>query len=146
MVTVRLARLDDLDSLCAVLEQIPYDGPVAIDRALAKPVMETILETPDRYLIVAELDGEIVGTVDLVVVPNLTRGTRAHALVENVGVVPAHRRHGIARAMLADAVERARAAGCYKVQLLSNEQRVEAHNLYKSAGFEPRATGFRLYF
>jgi hypothetical protein len=44
------------------------------------------------------------------------------------------------------AVSRARESGCYKVQLMSDVRRGEAHSFYRSLGFEPSAHGFRLYF
>ncbi len=146
MVTIRPASERDLDGLCAVLEHLPFDGPRPVDRASAARVFPTILATPGRVVLVAELDAVIVGTADVIVLANLTRDVRPHALVENVGVAPGLRRKGIGRALVSRAVDHARAAGCYKVQLLSNAHRVEAHALYESIGFEPNATGFRLYF
>lgn len=45
-----------------------------------------------------------------------------------------------------EAIRRAKDAGCYKVQLLSNRARTQAHTFYGSLGFELNAEGFRLYF
>lgn len=44
-----------------------------------------------------------------------------------------------------EAVARARSAGCYKVQLLSNRLRTEAHEFYRNLGFDMSAEAFRLY-
>lgn len=146
MVTVRRANEDDFDALCALLEILPRDGPLPIDRRAASEVYPRILEQPGRALLVAEVDGVVVGTTDVIVIANLSRGARPYALVENVVVAPGARRAGVGRALMSAAVEHARESRCYKVQLLSNERRVEAHALYESAGFEPNATGFRFYF
>lgn len=99
-----------------------------------------------RQLVVAVLDGHLVGTADLLVLPNLTHHGKPWALVENVIVTGAARRTGVGRELVEHLIELARAAGCYKVQLLSDKQRVEAHDFYRSLGLDAVAEGFRIYF
>ncbi len=65
----------------------------------------------------------MVGTVDCAILPNLTRGGRAFMVVENVVVASAARRGGVGAVLMDAAVTLARAAGCYKVQLLSRMTR-----------------------
>ncbi len=91
------------------------------------------------------LDETAVGTATCVVVPNLTRGGRPYMLIENVVVSAAVRRRGVGRRLLDAALGLAVAAGCYKVQLLSNATRVEAHAFYEACGFRPLAQGYRMY-
>jgi GNAT superfamily N-acetyltransferase len=98
-----------------------------------------------QTLLVAEVDGEIAGSLHLVIVPNLTHNARPWAIVENIVVGSRHRRAGIGRQLVRDAIDRARRAGCYKVQLLSRIEREGAHEFYGSLGFSPSAVGFRLY-
>jgi GNAT superfamily N-acetyltransferase len=96
-------------------------------------------------LLVADEDGRVVETADLVVIPNLTRGARPVALVENV-VVTAERRGGrVGRALMDEAERRARSAGCYKIQLLSNAYRTRAHAFYRALDYETSVEGFRKY-
>jgi GNAT superfamily N-acetyltransferase len=90
--------------------------------------------------------GAVVGTVDCIVLPNLTRGARPFALVENVVVTTGHRRSGVGSALLEAAVVLARQAGCYKIQLLSRAERHGAHAFYESYGFRASAQGYRRYF
>jgi ribosomal protein S18 acetylase RimI-like enzyme len=66
-------------------------------------------------------------------------------LVENVVVAAAARRAGVGRELMRAALDLARRAGCYKVQLLSRADRAAAHAFYESAGFRPTAAGFRAY-
>jgi GNAT superfamily N-acetyltransferase len=42
------------------------------------------------------------------------------------------------------AIEQARALGCYRVQLTSNEARHDAHRFYEHLGFTPSHRGFKL--
>jgi ribosomal protein S18 acetylase RimI-like enzyme len=65
--------------------------------------------------------------------------------VENVVVAGDLRGCGIGSALMGHVIDIARAAGCYKVQLLSGSQRTGAHAFYRSLGMEPVAEGFKLY-
>jgi GNAT superfamily N-acetyltransferase len=65
--------------------------------------------------------------------------------VEAAAVVVRPAARGIGRALMRGALDIADSAGCYKVQLLSNDGRSDAHAFYASLGFRPSATGFRRY-
>lgn len=110
-----------------------------------RSALEEISATPGSAVLVAELDGRVVGCCQLFVVRHLQeRGGRC-AEVESVHVDAEVRDHGIGTALLAEAVRRARAAGCYRVQLTSNLARQDAHRWYRRLGFAPSHTGFKLY-
>ena len=95
-----------------------------------------------RRLLLAVAGDTFVGTLDTVVVPNLTHGARPYMVVENVVVTSDWRRRGVARALMLAALDEATATGCYKVQLVSNAARTDAHRFYASLGL--RAVGPRL--
>ncbi|MEU2940728.1 GNAT family N-acetyltransferase [Nocardiopsis alba] len=100
---------------------------------------------PDRTVLVAERRGQIIGTLDLLVVANLTHDAQPWAVVDNLVVDPETRLQGIGRALMEDALERAVQAGCYKIELLSHESRQGAHRFYAALGFENSTEGFRRY-
>ncbi len=56
------------------------------------------------------------------------------------------RGQGAGTALLMHLINSAQDSGCYKVQLHSGKQRVDAHRLYRRVGFGPVAEGFKLYF
>jgi len=87
----------------------------------------------------------VIGTMVLLIVPNLSHGALPWAIEENMVVDPSYRRKGIGRLLTEYAIARAREAGCYKVQLLSNVKRGESYRLYKALGFKTSAYGFRMY-
>ena len=115
------------------------------DVAMVEAFIDAVLREPRRTLLVATIDDEVVGTADLVVVPNLTHGGRPWAVVENVVVDEAWRQHGIGRALFDEVDVLTEAAGCYMVQLLTLNHRHDAHAFYASVGFAPVAQGFRRY-
>ena len=148
-VQVRLALDTDFDAILALLKQLALET-MNVDSGHEPPdprqraAWSRILTQAGRSLLVAETD-RVVGTADLLVVDNLTHDGMPWAIVENVVVDATRRGHGVGHALMGAVVERARAAGCYKVQLMSNEARVRAHAFYRSLGFVPNAEGFRLY-
>jgi GNAT superfamily N-acetyltransferase len=146
-ISVREAVAGDLDPLAALYEQLtgPLGEPVPDPQPDARSVLESITADPARSLLVAELDGEVVGTVDVLIAPNLTHYAQPWALVENVVVDERARRGGAGRALMLRAIELAREAGCYKVNLISGNDRGAAHSFYRSLGFEAVGQGFKVY-
>jgi GNAT superfamily N-acetyltransferase len=147
-VEIRAATADDLDGILALYTELAGDRPGAAPTGAAAggPILAEILADPHRELLVAVApDGTLVGSVDGILAPNLTRGGRPWAIVENVIVAASARRTGIGSRLFEELRRRAIAAGCYKLQLLSRKQRAEAHAFYASVGFEPVAEGFRCY-
>lgn len=147
-VLVRSALPADLDGLLALFRELAGDRGAAspADRHDAQAVLDEILADAARHLVVATIDGGVVGSADLLLVPNLTHHGKPWAIVENVIVAVATRRSGVGRELMAHLIGLARAAGCYKLQLHSGKQRTDAHRFYESLGLEPVAEGFKIYF
>ncbi len=95
---------------------------------------------------VAKYQGEVVGSMVLLIGPNLSHSAWPWALVENPIIDQGHRRRGFGRVLMDYAVAWAREARCYRIVLSSDKRRREAHRFYRSLGFEASAHGFRLYF
>jgi GNAT superfamily N-acetyltransferase len=145
-VLVRDATTDDAARLAELLaggaltaREDPGD-PAPYAEALA-----AIEATPGNTVLVAELDGEVVAMCQLLVFRHLQERGGWCAEVESVHVDGSRRGHGIGTALMAVVVERARAAGCYRVQLTSNHARPDALRWYARLGFVPSHTGFKLY-
>lgn len=108
-------------------------------------VLASIRTQAGRHLLVAMVEGAVVGTADCSIVANLTHRGRPWSVVENVVVDDRCRRQGVGRRLMEEVVERCRAQGCYKIQLLSQQHRSGAHAFYESMGFQATAVGFRRY-
>ena len=75
-------------------------------------------------MLVADNAGQVVATLDIVVVTVLTDGAAPTAVIMNIVVDRLHRRTGIGRALMAAAVSHARSACCAMVELSSSKERV----------------------
>jgi GNAT superfamily N-acetyltransferase len=147
-IQVRAATPDDLAALLTLYRELTDGTPSAGsgDRETSRAALDRVLAHPDRHLLVAVLDGRVIGTADLAITPNITHRGTAWGIVENVIVASEARRLGAGRALFAEIERIAKAAGCHKLGLLSGKQRTEAHSFYRSVGYEPVCEGFKLYF
>ena len=107
---IRAAGAVDLSALRGLLAEL-HASDDAWDDARAADALTAILADPRRRLLLAFDDGEAAGTLDVVVVPNLTRGARPYAVIENVVVAERFRRRGVGRALMDAAVAHAREEG-----------------------------------
>jgi GNAT superfamily N-acetyltransferase len=143
--TVRLALESDLDALLGLYIQLS-PGNAALDRAAAAEGLAGMLAHPDIFLLVADVDGRVGGTVTLVLVPNLTHDARPWIQLENMVVDQSIRQGGVGRALISAAEDLAARTNAYKIQLQSADHRHVAHAFYEAAGFVPSSVGFRRYF
>ncbi len=144
MAIVRLATKKDIPRILELYDELTEEQHhLSLDGV--QPVFAEIASMPGHKLLVAEEGDLVVGTMVLLIVPNLSHGACPWAIVENMVVDGRYRRKGIGRLLMEYAIGHARKAGCYKVQLLSNKKRHEAHRFYQTLGFKTSAYGFRLY-
>ena len=80
-------------------------------------------------------NGKVVSTCYAVYIPNITRGNRGICFIENVVTDREYRNLGLASKVIDMAIEFAKDHHCYKVILQSSIARSEAHQFYKSKGF-----------
>ena len=104
---------------------------VALDAA----AIEALVAWPGNTLLVARVDGEIVGSLTLVIFP-IPTGTRAW--IEDVVVDEEARGRGVGATLTMEAVRLARANGARTVDLTSRPARAAANRLYERLGFALR--------
>jgi len=150
MATIRAATESDIPKVLELYRQLtittsPAELHASINFDNYKRAFAQIQTFTGYELLVAEEDGEVVGTMVLLIVPNLSHAALPWAVIENMVVDESYRRKGIGKQLMDYAAVRAKEAGCYKVQLLSNKRRGEAHQFYESIGYKATADGFRMY-
>jgi GNAT superfamily N-acetyltransferase len=146
-VTIRMANEEDVPQLIGLLAQGALDGRQEdlADQEVYRAALAEIRATPGNDLLVAELDGRAVGMCQLLLFRHLQRRGGRCAEIESMHVDSSLRSKGIGAQLLAGAVEFARQAGCYRVQLTSNLRRPDAHRFYQREGFDPSHVGFKRY-
>ena len=103
----------------AELEKICFGTAAWSEKSIASELNNAL-----SLWIVAVEDEHIVSSCVCVIIPNLTHGQRPYALIENVITDQAYRGRGLAHACLDHAREIARAAGCYKIMLLTGSEAI----------------------
>jgi GNAT superfamily N-acetyltransferase len=105
---------------------------------------EAIQADPNQELITAELDGDVIGTLQLMYLPSLSYQGGTRAQVESVRVIQQLRGQGIGAEMMKWAIERARQRGCHLMQLTSHKSRTDAHRFYEKLGFTKSHIGMKI--
>ncbi|HKP62079.1 MAG TPA: GNAT family N-acetyltransferase [Polyangiales bacterium] len=133
-----LAR-DDLDALLALYAELDPDDDPLPERAELERIWDGIRGDRDRIYLGGFADGRLVAACNATVIPNLTRGARPYAVIENVITAADQRRRGHGKRLMRALIERCLARNCYKVSLTSGVQRESAHSFYVALGFDPDA-------
>ena len=94
-----------------------------------------ILDDPNHHLIVNEVDGRVVSSCDCIIIPNLSRGVRPHAFIENVVTHADYRKKGYASACLDFAKKIAEKENCYKMLLATGSKNPDTLRFYENAGY-----------
>ena len=130
---LRAALEADLPELLALYAELNPEDPPLQDAAA---VWRKMLGQPGLDVLVAEVGGVLAANCMLVRIPNLTRGGRPYALLENVVTLPAFRRQGLGRMLVQEALRRAWAAGCYKAMLFTSARMPGSLAFYRSCGMQ----------
>lgn len=138
---IRPATEADLEVLLTLFESAGLDRPGENDRAQA-PVLWQRLRQAGAQVLLAERDGQPLGTLTLYVLPLLAHQGRPGAVVEDVAVLPSEQGQGVGRALMTAAMQQALRAGCYKLALSSNASRQAAHAFYDHLGFDRHGISF----
>ncbi|WP_412753823.1 N-acetyltransferase family protein [Krasilnikovia sp. M28-CT-15] len=134
-----LALLDD-DEISRSRQQVVSEG----DDAACWAAFEAIDADPRNELIVADDAGAVVGTCQLTFIPSLSRRGAERMTIEAVRVRTDLRGHGVGRAMMLWALDRARERGCGLAQLTTDKRRTDAHRFYAGLGFTASHEGMKL--
>jgi GNAT superfamily N-acetyltransferase len=145
----RRATRGDLEDVVRLLADDPL-GAKREEYVLPLPepyhsAFEAIDRDPNNELVVVELDGRIVGVLQLTYIPYITYRGGWRALIEGVRVDASARSSGVGRKLFTWAIERARGKGCHMVQLTSDKTRPDAIRFYESLGFVTSHEGMKLH-
>jgi aminoglycoside 6'-N-acetyltransferase I len=117
----------------SVLERV---APEVFDDPVDAAATAAFLADPAHRLVVALDDGLVVGFVSAVVCRHPDE-PRPELWINEIAVTASHRRHGIARRLLACLLAAARQAGCGSAWVLADGDNAPAAALYETAGGQP---------
>jgi GNAT superfamily N-acetyltransferase len=130
----REARSGDFEDVVRLYRQLQPEDPVLEDGSDAL-AFEQILGSPGLHLSVLELDGIVVATTYLNVIPNDTRSASPYAVIENVVVEKSLRGVGLGKEIVDRTLRAAWEAGCYKAMLMTGSNNPATHAFYRACGF-----------
>jgi len=107
-----------------------------VDAARAREVWGEILADRKQIYLGGFVDEQLIAACNASIAPNLTRGCRPFAVIENVVTAATHRRRGYGAVVMRELIERCWARNCYKVMLMSAAARNAAHEFYEALGFD----------
>jgi GNAT superfamily N-acetyltransferase len=146
--TLRNARREDVPAIVRMLADDPlgttrerYEEPLP---QAYYDAFDATADDPNNRHLIAEVDGETVGTLHLVFIRGVARLGATRAQIEAVRVSAGQRGEGIGRKMIEAAIEMARQRGCALVQLTTDKTRKDAHRFYESLGFVASHEGMKL--
>ncbi|TCR24130.1 GNAT family N-acetyltransferase [Streptomyces sp. BK205] len=143
---IRPATADDVPAIVAMLADDPLgaerESPGDLTPYLA--ALERLTSDPNQHLVVATQEGRVVGTLQLTVVPGLSRRGATRSIIEGVRVHADERGSGLGTLLIEWAIEESRRHDCRLVQLTSDNTRTDAHRFYERLGFTASHVGFKL--
>ncbi|MFF2997422.1 GNAT family N-acetyltransferase [Streptomyces sp. NPDC057950] len=143
---IRPAVADDVPAIVAMLADdalgAQRESPDDLTPYLA--ALERLSGDPNQHLVVAVRAGQVVGTLQLTVIPGLSRRGSTRALIEGVRVRTDERGSGLGTRIIEWAVDESRRQGCRLVELTSDASRTDAHRFYERLGFTASHVGFKL--
>jgi len=144
---LRDATRADLPAILSMLaeETIPPGREAAPGDPRYRAAFEAIEADPNQRLIAAELDGRVVGTMQISFLPGLSFVGSWRGVIEAVRIARDLRGRRLGERMILWAVEQCRARDCKLVQLTSSTSRTDAHRFYARLGFVQSHVGMKLH-
>jgi GNAT superfamily N-acetyltransferase len=145
-VVIRTATANDVPGIVAMLidDEIAAQRESPDDLSPYLRAFAAIDTDPNQLLVVAARNDELLGTLQLTIIPGLSRKGARRALVEAVRVAASARGLGLGTTLMEWAVDEARRQNCQIIQLTSDKVRVDAHRFYEGLGFAASHVGFKM--
>ncbi len=146
-----LFRRATIQDLPAIVRMLADDKLGSQRERNENPLPETYIRAfneidadKNHELLVAELNGDVVGTLHLTFLPSISYQGGLRSQVESVRVDSTLRSKGVGAKMMRYAITRAKERGAYLMQLTSHESRTAAHRFYERLGFKKAHVGMKL--
>ncbi|HET6859815.1 MAG TPA: GNAT family N-acetyltransferase [Streptomyces sp.] len=151
---IRAAEPGDIPAIVAMLADDPLgarrESPDDLTPYTA--AYERLAADPNQHVMVAvRTAGDstpgadtVVGTLQLTIVPGLSRRGSTRSIIEGVRIHADERGSGLGTRLIEWAIDESRRQNCQLVQLTTDATRTDAHRFYERLGFEPSHIGFKM--
>ncbi|MFF7330536.1 GNAT family N-acetyltransferase [Streptomyces sp. NPDC008150] len=145
-VAIRPAVAADVPAIVAMLADDPLGAARESPEDLTPylEALERLASDPHQLVVVAERADRVVGTLQLTVIPGLSRRGATRSVIEGVRIHRDDRGGGLGTVLIQWAIDESRRQGCQLVQLTTDRTRTDAHRFYERLGFTPSHTGFKI--
>jgi GNAT superfamily N-acetyltransferase len=134
-INIREANEPDLPMILSLHEELASSQADNLSLKNAEYIFQRIKIYPNYKIFVAEIQGQIVGTLALLIMDNLAHSGSPSGIVEDLVVAKEWQGQGVGKAMMAFAMKQCSRSSCYKLVLSSNSVRTQAHEFYERLGF-----------
>ncbi|MFE5402370.1 GNAT family N-acetyltransferase [Streptomyces sp. NPDC056580] len=143
---IRRATAPDLPAIVAMLADDPLGAQRESPDDLSpyRAALERLNADPNQRLVVAVREARVVGTLQLTIIPGLSRRGATRSIIEAVRIHAGERGSGLGTQLIQWAIDESRRQGCQLVQLTSDSSRTDAHRFYERLGFTASHVGFKL--
>ncbi len=131
---IREVGSNDLDAIQELYLHL-HETEKLPDSNELRSLWKNIIDDKNYHIIIGEIDGKVISSVTLIVIPNLTRGAKPYALIENVVTHSNYRSKGYAKLLMQGASKIAESSGCYKIMLLTGSKKESTLRFYENCGF-----------
>lgn len=146
--TVRRAAESDVPALIALLRDdvlgASREAPASTDAAAYHRAFALIEADPNQLLVAVEEDSTVVGTLQLSLIPSLSRRGTLRLQIEAVRVGAAAQGIGLGTAVFEWAHACGRRVGAGIAQLTTDRSRTDAHRFYARLGYVASHEGLKL--
>jgi len=147
-IAFRRATRADIPAIVAMLADDPLgaarEDASAPDAPAYQDAFAAIDADPNQFLAVMTDGGTVVGTLQLTLIPGLSRKGALRGQIEAVRIAAGRRGAGLGRRLFDWAIAECRARGCATVQLTTDKSRTGAHRFYDRLGFAASHIGYKL--
>lgn len=147
-ISFRQATEEDLETIVSMLaddilgaSRERYEKPLP---SSYKEAFKAIDSDPNTELIVACMENEVIGVMQVTFTPYITHQGGWRATIEGVRTSSTVRGKGVGTQLIQWAIERAKERGCHLVQLTTDKQRESALHFYEKLGFKATHEGMKL--
>ncbi|MFJ4368647.1 GNAT family N-acetyltransferase [Streptomyces chartreusis] len=143
---IRPAATDDIPAIVGMLADDPLGArrESLDDLTPYLAAFERLAGDPNQHLVVAVREGRVIGTLQLTVIPGLSRRGATRSIIEAVRIHADERGSGLGTRLIEWAIDESRRQNCQLVQLTSDKSRTDAHRFYERLGFAASHAGFKL--